>query len=216
MQRKKAVQIVDTLRQHYPEAGPRLHFNSPYELLVAVILSAQSTDQQVNEVTPALFAIYPDFASMAVAGLEALETAICGVGLYKNKARYIRQCAQVIIEQHEGQVPGDFEELLKLPGIGRKSANVIFSVAFGKPGLAVDTHVFRVTGRMGMAGEKDPDKTELVLKRLLPAEIWTETHHLLIFHGRALCTARSPKCSDCPVESLCEKHLDFQHRRSRV
>lgn len=216
MQRKKAVQIVDILRRQYPEAGPRLHFDNPFQLLVAVILSAQSTDRQVNEVTPALFAAYPDFPSLASSVLEELETAICGVGLYKNKARFIKDCARVIVEQHGGQVPEDFEALLKLPGIGRKSANVIYSVAFGQPGLAVDTHVFRVTGRLGMAREKEPDKTEMALKRLLPAKIWTETHHLLIFHGRTVCTARSPKCSLCPVEGLCEKHLDFQYRRSRA
>lgn len=215
MQRKQAMQIVSILRGHYPDAGPRLNYKNPYELLVAVILSAQSTDKQVNEVTPALFAAYPDFASLAAASREQLERDVCGVGLYKNKARFIQECARAIVDRYGGLVPEDFEELLKLPGIGRKSANVIYSVAFGKPGLAVDTHVFRVAGRTGMAVEKDPDRTETVLKQLLPARVWTETHHLLIFHGRALCTARTPRCGICPVAALCEQHLDFNYGRKK-
>ncbi len=209
MQRKKAIKIVELLRLQYPDAGPRLIFDNCYQLLVSVILSAQSTDKQVNDLSPALFARYPDFASLAAAQTGELEQAINGVGLFKNKARFLKNCAEVVASEHSGQVPDDFEQLLKLPGIGRKSANVIVSVAFGKPGLAVDTHVFRVSGRMGMASEKDPDKTELVLKALLPIDVWTDTHHLLIFHGRSLCTARKPQCGQCPVEMLCEKHLNF-------
>lgn len=200
--------ILEVLRRQYPDAGPRLSFKNPYELMVAVILSAQSTDNQVNKISPALFAAYPDFYSLAASDLDRLEEAVCGVGLYKNKARFLKDSARLIVAKHKGQVPDDFSQLLKLPGIGRKSANVIYSVAFGKPGLAVDTHVFRVAGRTGMAREKNADRTEMALKKLLPSTVWSETHHLLIFHGRALCSARRPKCGDCPVEGLCEKHLD--------
>lgn len=203
----RSLKIINRLQEAYPDAGPMLKFSSRFELLVAVVLSAQSTDEQVNRVTAALFkeARRPeDFAAMPLAELEE---KIKGVGLYKNKARSIKKLSLMLLEQHGGEVPGDYDALLQLPGVGTKSANVIIAVGFGLPGLGVDTHVHRVTNRLGLVQEKTPEKTEKALKALLPEKIWSPSHHLFIFHGRQICKARNPACEQCCVEDLCAKVL---------
>lgn len=199
------LEIIRRLQIAYPDAGPMLQFSTPFELLIAVVLSAQSTDEQVNKVTRNLFVNYncpADFANMELFKLESL---IKGVGLYKNKAKNIKNLSHVLLERFHGQVPDSFEALLELPGVGRKSANVILSVAFHKPGLGVDTHVQRVANRLGVVKEKHPEKTERALKAKIPSELWTNTHHLLIFHGRRVCKARKADCKQCVVEDLCLK-----------
>lgn len=206
--REKALEIVNKLGQEYPDAGTLLHFTSIFQLVAAVLLSAQSTDEQVNRVTSRLFALYPDPAAMAGARIEHLEEIIRPVGLFHNKARHLAALARVVEEIYQGQVPENLEELMHLPGVGRKSANVILAVGFGKPGLGVDTHVQRVANRLGLTNCKNPAKTELALKALLPEEVWSKTHHLLIFHGRRVCRARKPNCAGCVVEGCCEKHID--------
>lgn len=205
--KKRAREIVHILQQEYPDAGTMLKFNSIFELMVAVVLSAQSTDAQVNRVTKDLFARIntpQDFAAMDIAELEE---AIRGVGLYKAKARSIQSISRILIAQYQGIVPNTFEDLLKLPGIGRKTANVIMSVGFNQPGLGVDTHVHRVSNRLGLVQEQNPDKTELALKSIIPRQSWSQAHHLLIFHGRRVCSARKPKCLDCVLNKLCPKNL---------
>lgn len=205
--KKRAGEILHLLELEYPDAGTMLEYKSIFELLVAVILSAQSTDAQVNRVTRELFVtsnIPQDFASMDI---TELEDAIRGVGLYKAKARSIQSISRILVEKYQGQVPDNFNDLLQLPGIGRKTANVILSVGFNQPGLGVDTHVHRVSNRLGLVEEQYPDKTELSLKSIIPRKNWSQAHHLLIFHGRRICTARKPKCSDCILEGLCPKNF---------
>lgn len=205
--KKRAAQILDLLQQEFPNAGTMLEFGDTFQLLVAVILSAQSTDVQVNRVTGQLFSRYKTPRDFAEADLEELEEAIRGVGLYRTKASNIQKMAHILLEKYQGQVPDDFDELMKLPGIGRKTANVMMSVGFGQPGLGVDTHVHRVSNRLGLVEEKTPDKTELALKAIIPRRRWSQAHHLLIFHGRKTCTARKPKCPACVINLLCDKRL---------
>ena len=205
--KKRAAQILDLLQQEFPDAGTMLEFGDTFQLLVAVIMSAQSTDAQVNRVTAQLFSRYESPRDFAGADREELEEAIRGVGLYRTKAGNIQKMAHILLEQYQGQVPGDFDELIKLPGIGRKTANVRMSVGFGQPGLGVDTHVHRVSNRLGLVEQKTPDKTELALKAIIPRGRWSQAHHLLIFHGRKTCTARKPQCSACVLNPLCDKKL---------
>lgn len=206
-EKKRAAAILDLLQQEYPDAGTMLDFGDTFQLLVAVVLSAQSTDAQVNRVTGELFSRYRTPEDFAVAVPEELEAAIRGVGLYRTKARNLRQLSRLLLEHHQGQVPDDFGELLKLPGIGRKTANVMMSVGFNMPGLGVDTHVHRVSNRLGLAEEKTADKTEMALKAVIPRRRWSQAHHLLIFHGRRVCTARNPKCPLCVLNRLCARRL---------
>lgn len=205
--KKRAAQVLDLLQLEYPEAGTMLEFSDTFQLLVAVILSAQSTDAQVNRVTRDLFTRFKTPEHFAALSLEEIEEAIHGVGLYRAKARSIQGIARILLSSYGGQVPGDFETLLKLPGIGRKTANVMMSVGFGQPGLGVDTHVHRVSNRLGLVREKSADKTELALKAIIPKGRWSQAHHLLIFHGRRTCQARKPQCSECVLYDLCERNL---------
>ncbi|MEQ8200821.1 MAG: endonuclease III [Syntrophomonadaceae bacterium] len=205
--KKRAAQILDLLEQEFPDAGTMLEYGDIFQLLVAVILSAQSTDAQVNRVTGELFRRYKTPRDFAGADLNDLEEAIRGVGLYKAKARNIQQISRILLEEYQGEVPSNFEELLKLPGIGRKTANVMMSVGFDKPGLGVDTHVHRVSNRLGLVEAKTPDKTEMALKAIIPRRRWSQAHHLLIFHGRRTCTARNPKCPACLLNQLCAQKL---------
>lgn len=196
-------QVLNRLRQEYPQAGTRLKWNSVFELLVATILSAQTTDNQVNHITESLFQQYNKPEDLAVLTPEQLEPWIKGCGLYRNKARHIIEASQMIMDRFRGQVPDTLEELMELPGVGRKTANVILSVGFGKPGLAVDTHVQRVSSRLGFTESNNPEQTELRLKSLIDSQDWGMAHHLLIWHGRNCCQARKPKCRQCPLADLC-------------
>ncbi len=202
---KRIKQILDLLMQEYPDAGTMLEFDSIFQLLVAVILSAQTTDAQVNRVTAGLFSQYstaPDFADLDPAVLEDL---IKAVGLYKSKAKNIQAMAQKLMQEYGGEVPADLNELITLPGVGRKTANVVLAVGFGLPGLGVDTHVKRLAQRLGLVNTKNADKIEKELKVLIPQEMWSKSHHLLIWHGRRVCKARKPQCGHCLLDSLCPK-----------
>ncbi len=196
-------QILDILAQLYPQAGTELHFHSTYELLVAVVLSAQCTDQRVNIVTSQLFAEYPTPQDIAALTVEELEKEIHSVGLYHSKAKNIKALTDRLLENYGGEVPADFEELLKLPGVGRKTANVVRAVGFNLPGLGVDTHVHRVATRLGLTSGKSPEVTEQDLKALIPPVKWGDAHHLFIFHGRRVCKARKPDCMTCALRTLC-------------
>jgi endonuclease-3 len=195
--------IFRRLQRRYPRARTELVYANPLELLVAVILSAQCTDRRVNQVTPALFAKYREPEDYLAARPGELEAAIRSLGFFRNKAKSIRGAMTALVRDHAGQVPRSMEELTRLPGVGRKTANVILGNAFGLPGIAVDTHVIRVANRIGLTRHSDPEKIERDLQRLFPPARWTLLSHLLIFHGRRVCHARKPACSDCPIADLC-------------
>lgn len=196
--------LVETASALFPDAGCELDHRSVFELTIAVILSAQATDPSVNKVTPALFKAFPDALCMAQAALVDLENLIHSIGLYKTKAKHIKALSEILTQRYHGEVPDDFEILQTLPGIGRKTANVIMAVGFNKPGLAVDTHVLRVSKRLGLVDvDADPTKTELVLKKALPEAQWGDAHHAILFFGRYHCTARKPHCEQCPLSLEC-------------
>ena len=205
MKKNEAINILNILKKSYPDAKCSLDFSSPFELLVAVILSAQCTDERVNKTTPSIFEKYStpeDFAKMP---LETLEELIHPCGFYKNKAKNIKLTAQKIIDNFEGNVPENMEELLSLSGVGRKTANVVMLEAFNKPqGIAVDTHAKRLSNRIGFSKETTPEKIEQDLLKLFPYNYLKDVNHLLIYHGRAICTSRSPKCNICPVNKYCK------------
>ncbi len=196
-------QVLDRLRQEFPQAGTRLKWNNVFELLIATILSAQTTDEQVNRVTEELFKKFTCPQDFARLGPEQLEPWIKSCGLYKNKAQHIIRSSRLIIDRFAGQVPDTLEELIELPGVGRKTANVLLSVGFGKPGLAVDTHVQRVSTRLGFSETDNPEQTEMRLKSLIDPQDWGKAHHLLIWHGRKYCRSRKPQCINCPLSELC-------------
>ena len=197
-------EILAELERLYPDARPALHFDNPYQLLVAVMLSAQCTDVKVNLVTPALFAAYPDAHALAAAEPETVEPYIKTCGLYHNKAKNLVMTARALVAQYGGEVPADHEKLTQLPGVGRKTANVVMSCAFGADALAVDTHVFRVSNRLGLADAGDVLKTEQQLMQSIPKEKWSHAHHWIIFHGRRVCAARKPACERCTLSPWCE------------
>ena len=196
--------ILTELERLYPDARPALHFKNPYQLLVAVILSAQCTDVKVNMVTPALFEAYPDAAALAAAEPEDVEPYIKTCGIYRNKARNLVLTARALVSEYGGEVPADHEKLTELPGVGRKTANVVMSCAFGADAIAVDTHVFRVSNRLGLADAGDVFKTEQQLMQNIPKNKWSLAHHWIIFHGRRVCAARKPACADCTLAPWCE------------
>ena len=199
------VEILDRLEEQYPDADCALDHRNVFELLISVVLSAQTTDVSVNKVTPALFEKYPTPELLAEASEEDLQEILRRIGMYKTKARNIKKLAAQLVSEFNGQVPEDQKLLESLPGVGRKTANVVMAVGFGHQRIAVDTHVFRVSNRIGLVSEKDVLKTELALMDTLPESRWTEAHHSLIFHGRRCCDARKPKCDECPIEHLCKK-----------
>ncbi len=207
MEREKISRILDILEETYPDAECALHHQNVFQLIVAVALSAQTTDKSVNQVTPALFAAYPDAFALGKADPEEVSEYIRRIGMYRTKAKNIVSMARTLAEKYDGQVPDDYDRLIELPGVGRKTANVVLSVGFGRQRIAVDTHVFRVANRIGLVCEKDVLKTELALMENIPQERWSRTHHSLIFHGRNCCTARKPDCEGCSIRELCEKHL---------
>jgi endonuclease III len=203
--RSQANRVRRALEKLYPDAHCALHFRTPLELLIATILSAQCTDQRVNMVTPALFARYPGAHAYATADPKELERMIQSTGFFRNKARNIIQCCQQIVEHHGGEVPRTMAELVVLPGVGRKTANVILGNAYGVPGIPVDTHVTRLSQRMGLTVHTDPVKIENDLMELVPKKDWTLFGHQMIFHGRQVCHARKPACVTCTLASFCPK-----------
>ncbi|MSQ96638.1 MAG: endonuclease III [Gemmataceae bacterium] len=201
----RAVAIDKALAGLYPDAHCALHYENPLQLLVATILSAQCTDVRVNMVTPALFACYHDAAAYAAADLINLERLIQSTGFFRNKAKNIQACCTMLVEKHAGQVPRTMEELVPLPGVGRKTANVILGNAFDVPGIPVDTHVGRLSRRMGLTKHADPVKVEIDLMELIPQKDWTMFGHRMIFHGRQVCQSRKPDCEGCELKKICPK-----------
>lgn len=206
LNKAEIAQLKDKMLELYPDVECALHFGSIYQLLVSVVLSAQTTDKSVNEVTPALFQRCPDAQAMAQLPEEELQNYLRRIGMYKTKAKNVRALSQLLTEKYDGQVPEDYDKLVELPGVGRKTANVVLSVGFGQQRIAVDTHVFRLANRMGLVAEKDVLKTELGLMKVLPEECWSHMHHGLIWHGRLVCTARSPKCDQCGLLGICKQN----------
>ncbi|MDO5435102.1 MAG: endonuclease III [Clostridia bacterium] len=202
-QKERKAAILEILEQTYPEAKAELVFSDPYELLVATILSAQCTDKQVNKVTPEVFARYPDPAAMANASEDDLYPLVKSCG-FRNKAKNIIAACRIIAERHGGQVPDTMEELTELPGVGRKTANVVLYNAFGIPAFAVDTHVFRVANRLGLCTADTVEETEKQVTRVVPKEKWGRAHHWLIWHGRRICKAQHPLCDECPLADVCK------------
>lgn len=201
-------EIVRLLRATYPDAHCELNHRNAFELLVATILSAQCTDERVNQVTPALFAAYPTPAAMAAASSEELETIIKSTGFYRNKAKNIQQAAARIVAVYGGVVPRTMEEILTLTGVARKTGNVVLGVAYGLPtGVVVDTHVKRLANRLGLTLHEDPEKIERDLMQLVPQEEWIDLSHLIIFHGRRCCDARKPNCAGCALAELCPARI---------
>ena len=203
MNKKKAESIIKKLDTLYPQADTQLVFHNHFELLVSVMLSAQCTDKRVNTVTAELSKEYNTPEKMLTLTQEELEKKIFSCGFYKNKAKNILATSKILVSDYNGEVPGDWEALQKLPGVGRKTANVVASVGFGIPAIAVDTHVFRVSNRIGLTQAKDELHTELQLQKLIPEEEWLKVHHLIIWHGRYCCDSRKPKCETCLLAEDC-------------
>ncbi len=202
--RQKIRAILPRLDELYPEAHCSLDFRNSLQLLVSTILSAQCTDARVNQVTPSLFRKYSDARAFAEASLDELEEAIRSTGFFRNKARSIQACCRILHERFGGEVPASLEALVQLPGIGRKTANVILGNSFGIPGIVVDTHVGRVTQRLGLTKHKDPEKIEFDLMALVPKDRWVKFCHQIILHGRQICQARKPRCEICPLRPHCD------------
>lgn len=204
---KYTKEILEELEKLYPNAQPALKFNSPYELLVAVILSAQCTDERVNKVTKVLFEKYNTPQKMIALSQQELEKYIFSCGFYRNKAAHILSASHDIIEKFGGQVPEDFDKLKTLAGVGQKTANVVWAVAFGRDAIAVDTHVFRVSNRLGLAEANTPEKTEIQLKEAIPQSEWSKAHHYLIYHGRQICHSQKPDCEHCTLTKYCKFYV---------
>lgn len=204
MNKKNAQQILDKLYEMYPDAKCELNYETPFELLIATVLSAQTTDKKVNQVTEKLFKLCNTPEGFLKLTQEELAQHIKEIGLYKNKSKNILSLSKTLVEEYGSKVPETHEELMKLAGVGRKTANVVLSNAFGIPALAVDTHVFRVSNRIGLAKSKDVEGTEEQLMKLIPKEQWVKAHHTLIFHGRYLCKAIKPGCENCAIAPLCK------------
>ena len=202
---KRARAIARALAKAYPDAWCELHYRTPWELVIATILSAQCTDKMVNRVTPSLFAEWPTPADLAAAESSRVEALIKPTGFFRQKTRAIQAVARAIAGEHHGRVPDTMKSLTALPGIGRKTANVVLGTAFGQPAIFVDTHVKRLSNRLGLTVESDPDRIERDLQSLLPPRGWTCFAHRLIHHGRRICVARKPRCSECPVARWCPR-----------
>lgn len=201
--RARAAKIARLLKKMYPETGTALHYGSPFQLYVATVLSAQSTDELVNRVTPELFGRYPTATELAGAKRSSIETLIHATGFFRNKAKSIHEGAQRIVAEYDGKLPSTMEELVKIPGIGRKTANVILGNAFGVPSVTVDRHVQRVSQRLSLTRQQDPAKIEFDLMEILPRPTWTDFSFRLILHGRKICVARKPRCAICPLLPHC-------------
>ena len=206
--KQRARQILDVLAEEYPLADCTLQYDEAWKLLVSVRLAAQCTDARVNIVVKDLFAKYPSPQALAEASPEEIEEIVKPCGLGKSKARDIHKCMKMLVEEYDGQVPEDFDKLLKLPGVGRKSANLIMGDVFGRPAIVTDTHCIRLTNRMGLVdGIKEPAKVEKELWKIIPGEEGSDFCHRLVYHGRAVCTARNPKCEQCCLAQVCKKIL---------
>ena len=203
---KKVDGIIAALEERYPDALCALHYSKDYELMIAVRLSAQCTDARVNLITPALFAAYPTLEAMAGANIADVEGYIHSCGFFRQKAKDIVLACQMLIEKHDGKVPGTMEELLKLPGVGRKTANLLLGDLYNVPGSVVcDTHCIRICGRLGLSKGKEPEKVEKQLRKILPPEKSGDFCHRIVLFGREICTARSPKCDECPLALFCQE-----------
>ena len=201
--RRHAAKVLRRLARRYPDARCTLDYATPFQLYVATVLSAQCTDARVNQVTPELFARYPDASALAAAPRAEIEALIRSTGFFRNKAHNLQAAARSLVTEHGGRLPKTLPALVALPGIGRKTANVILGNAFDTPGIAVDTHVGRLARRLGWTAERDPVKVEFALMEILPRQSWTLASHRLIAHGRSLCHARRPQCEACPLQPLC-------------
>ena len=208
MDKSTAQKIIDLLAEKYPDARPELTYSSPYELLVAVILSAQCTDKRDNIVTRELFKEYNTPEKMLTLTKEQLGKMIYSCGFYNSKSEHILSASKDIVERFGGNVPDSIEDLQTLAGVGKKTANVVYAVAFGGDAIAVDTHVFRVSNRIGLADGKTPLKVESDLNQILDKSVWSQAHHYLIFHGRYTCKSQKPDCGDCPVSTYCKYHSE--------
>ena len=208
--------IINILKRTYPNAKCSLDFKTPFEMLVAVCLSAQCTDERVNKTTPSLFAKYDTPEDFANANVKDIEKIIKPCGFYKNKAKNLVNAGKIIVEKFDGKVPDDIEELQTIPGVGRKSANVIMLEAFNKPeGIAVDTHCKRLANRMGLSEEHEPTKIENDLCKIIPKKYWKDVNHLFIYHGREVCTARNPKCENCELSKYC-KYIELKVKMEKT
>lgn len=211
MNKKDAIIIIETLKEMYPDAKCSLDFSTPFQMLVSVVLSAQCTDERVNKTTPSIFSKYStpqDFADMDI---ELLEELIHPCGFYKTKAKNLKRTAQILVEKYDGMVPNNMEDLMSLPGVGRKSANVIMLEAFDLPqGIAVDTHCKRIANRLGFSSESDPAKIEQDLLKVIPKEYYKDVNHIFIWHGRNVCTSQKPKCDSCKLQQYCKYNKSKQ------
>ncbi len=199
-------EIISLLKKYYPDAKCSLDFKNPFELLVATVLSAQCTDERVNKVTPELFKKFPDAKAMAKADIGELEELVRSTGFYKNKAKNLKNTAQILTETYDGKIPKSLDQLTHLSGVGKKTANVVLGTAFGiASGVVVDTHVGRLSQRLGLTKNKTPEKIQQDLEKVIPQENWIEWSHLLIYHGRQICKARKPQCEVCFLQEICPK-----------
>ena len=204
--------ILEILAQDFPNPKSELNFNSPFQLLVAVILSAKCTDKRVNMVTPELFAVAPDAASLAALPMEEIQRIIRPCGFYNSKANYLKEMSQDLVTRYGGVVPDDLHELQTLKGVGRKTANVVYAVAFGGQAIAVDTHVFRVSNRLGIVNATNVLDTEKQLMQAIPPQQWADSHHYILLHGRYVCKAQRPNCQACSVSSLCKHYKEINEQ----
>jgi len=214
LSRKKILEVLASLRKEYGSTSTALTFQTLFQLLISTILSAQSTDKQVNRITAELYRDYPDAESFLKLTQQELENKIKSIGLFRSKARNILLSCQILVDQYQGDVPPNREELVKLPGVGRKTANVVLSVGFNHDAIAVDTHVFRVSNRIGLAQASNVEKTERQLMQNIPQKDWSAAHHWLIWHGRTICKAQKPNCTGCSIKKQCLYYSKIQKNKT--
>lgn len=205
MKKNDAIKMINLLKKYYPDATCSLNFTTPFELLIAVILSAQCTDERVNKVTPSIFEKYNEPKDFVNLEINELENLIHSCGFYKNKAKNIKKTSQILVEKYNSKVPDNMKDLISLPGVGRKTANVIMLEAFNNPqGIAVDTHAKRLSNRIGLSKHSEPEKIEQDLLKIFPKDLYYDVNHLFVWHGRHTCIARTPLCTNCPIQNFCK------------